>query len=199
MTDNKETIYIGFDGEFSGPNLIKNYVIAWGAYAIDKKLNKIDEFYVALKVFSERGFNKETKKYFWDKPENQELLKMFEKDAISPKKAMKKFTDWLDNLNEKYNIILVCDCCADSSWMDYYLAVFTNKNSLIQYGGNYTGWPHISDDAYRGILKINDGWGLDKKIYKKYPKLKKSEPGNHHPTEDAREIIELYVQIMNAK
>lgn len=203
-SQDSDEVYIAFDGEFSGPfNPEKYYMVALGAYAVsfnkDCSLKKVDDWYGAMTPpTKDHTFEKNCKEEFWDKPEQKELLEKFEKDARSPERMMKLFTNWLDNIIEKYEYVsLVCDCCEDSNWLNYYIIKYTDKQALIKYTGKYTGWPNITDDYYRGLLGTKKQWGLTDMLLKKFSEIKKPEPStSHHPREDAREIVELYAPIV---
>lgn len=66
---------------------------------------------------------------------------------------------------------------------------------------DYTGWPFVTDDFYRGFLGSQITFGLDDAIKAKIgygsPQLYKGPSLKHHPTFDAYEICSLFASFLD--
>ena len=197
----KSKIFIALDGEFTGPNPFKHYMIALGAYALNDLLDYESDFEVSMEPplnaqGGEHGFDDDCIDNFW--VHHKDLLKEFRKNAMAPEKAMKLFIEWVEEIQETHKeseIIFLVDCTADVFWIDFYLMKYTDHNPLNTFFGEYTGQPFVTDDQYRGALKILDAWGLDKKIDKKLEAFPPIRKGNHYPSDDAREICTRFSRL----
>jgi len=215
-----QKIVIGFDGEFSGPfgkivrttneEPLKTYLIAFAAYAmtVEKEPKFVDGFFVSLNPPESKGygFDPATKKEFWDKPENNQLLKDFQRNTSDPDIGVMYFVKWMNDLIKRFgheNVIVCCDCPTDATWLDYYLTQYgydpliTFFNNITEKHNSYTGWPIITDDQYRGYLRTSAGWGLDDKIkdicgYNPQPYSDLYHHQEHHPLYDAYGICSLF-------
>lgn len=195
MGDTKK-IFIGFDGEFSGPfNPRKHYMIALGFVAVLEDGKEVGSMRVCMQPPTpEHGFDRDTLATYWNRPGMPEMLAAFQRDAISPTDAMRYVKSWIDGF-VRTNLHLVCDCTTDATWLDHYLVEFAGAQPLICYGGEYTGWPLVTDDFYRGITGTLDLWGITDTMRNVY-KIEDVPRATHDPVDDAREIVGVFVRVL---
>jgi len=202
MGDTKK-IFIGFDGEFSGPfNARKHYMIALGLFAVLEDGTDVGHLRVCMHPpTDEHGFDQRTTDTYWSRPGMSKMLATFQKEAVSPWHAMLHVKNWIDEYVRTYgrpNVHLVCDCTTDATWLDHYLVEFARAQPLICYGGEYTGWPLVTDDFYRGITGTLDLWGITDTMRNVY-KIENVPRATHDPVDDAREIVGVFVGVLTGR
>lgn len=190
---------IAFDGEFSGPfRPSKHYLIAIG-FAVRTHADEWRTLRVCFRPPTPaHGFGSQCRAEFWDRPEMAAKLAEWEKEAVDPAAGMKTVVGWIDQqLKDLPGAILVCDCPTDATWLDYYLAAYADHDPLVTYTGSYTGWPIITDDVYRGLLRTLAPWGVTERAA---ALACVSPPGasTHDPVDDARDIATAFYQIADA-
>jgi len=194
---------IALDGEFSGPRVDKNYMVVLGAAVFNCYANAetgklslvcVEKCHWAMQPPLGMVMDEQTKREFWDKPENQKNLAGWASEACSPGVAMTDFAAWLrDTLSGNQACYLVVDSVQDVMWINHYLQFHGNSMPLHLFNG-YTGMPFISDDIYRGFLKSLNLWGLDAAIAKKTG-IQNPASGNHDAEDDAYEIGCRFAQV----
>lgn len=220
----KVKLVVAFDTEFTGPfghpfrsQIIdeagitrkvtkKPYMIAIGgaAVTVEKNPKVISMWYKAIEPPDIKyGFEPRTVKEFWNRPDVNPLLEKFTREAVHAVDAMSSFVEWLENLNEKYDMVVCCDSSTDASWVEKYLTKFSSTPPLSVFHGKYTGWPFITDDYYRGVLHTDALFGLDDQIKNWLGEFNppsydwpKDTAMQHHPTFDAWEIACLFASVI---
>ncbi len=196
-------VYIGFDGEFSGPfNVRKHYLIALGLVAVLEDGTEIGHLRVCMKPPTpEHVIDPHTRATYWERPGMPAVLEAFQREAVAPTDAMRRVVEFIDGYVRNYglkNVHLVCDCTADATWLDHYLGEFAGAQSLICYGGEYTGWPLVADDFYQGITGTLGLWGMTDTMRVVY-KIEDVPRATHDPEDDAREIVGVFVRVLRGR
>lgn len=187
---------IAFDGEFSGPfRPHKHYLVAIG-FALRTPAGEWRTLRVCFRPPTPaHGFDAQCRAEFWSRPEMVAKLSEWEQVAVDPHAGMKMVVDWIDQqLNDFPGAVLVCDCPTDATWLDYYLATYADHDPLVTYTGKYTGWPIITDDVYRGLLRTHALYGVTERAAElaHVPLLRAA---THDPVDDAKDIAHAFQRI----
>lgn len=191
---NKQQITIAFYLEYSGAFADDHYIIAAGFVAFDMEGNKVDQLLVQFK--KEYEWQK-LDTSFWD--HHQELLTKLSTNSLSAHYATEEVRKWILQMNSQYEIkCIVCDCVADVLYIERYFQRYLHCKPFYLFENKYTGWPYITDDFYRGDLKILDAWGLDDKICAKY-NITCEYQNTHDPVDDASKIGYIFTKFISNK
>lgn len=169
LTLHKECL-LGIDVETSGPDMIRNFLVAIGACVVQVDGNRVcdeeDKFLVYLQPPPGTGWDPVCLADFWNSPRKSidgktQLQLLYESYAHhvtwSPKDAMNRFASWLHAMSFKYpRMVLITDTAGyDVAWLDYALQRFAHQKpfpSLAYCTGAYRTIRDVSS-WYRGIGK----------------------------------------------
>jgi hypothetical protein len=199
---NKLITLCAIDIETSGPNLIKNGILSIGVCAGSIQGNIIIKKRFDIKLDQNQEYDKDTYEQFWSK--NLEVLYEINKSPMNPLDGITEFIKLIDNLDEKYKLIIISDCVSfDIGFINYYLAKYLNRKPLTyDYKGVFR--PIYDTDSFsRGVVgaSYNKIYTDDNRIMKKLNFTVKKNSLSHMPDNDAEYIYNMHrsVLIKNTK
>lgn len=185
-------VFIVVDGEFSGPDLKKNYIVGIGACAMNEDGIVLDRFLVGLKPPPNRGMDPQCWGDFWSK--YTDTLQKLEAMAVEPDKGMNMFCNWIDSIYEQYpkSVKLVGDAItSDYTWLNYYLMKYMKRLPLnFDSSGKYVGCPISAVDISRGVSKTLSN-NPDK-----YLDVELKTNSSHMPDEDSICIATNFIAVL---
>ncbi|HKB53156.1 MAG TPA: hypothetical protein VKD22_04095 [Ramlibacter sp.] len=195
-------LVIAFDGEFSGPFNGVHSLLALGLCAVVYNATgvvSIRSKRVCLAAWNgDHVFDPKCRDQFWAKEPMASMLVKFRAEQVPASTGIRDALAWMDDLIKEFgveNTRVVCDCPEDVMYFNDYVARGTQHPTLCTFVGHYVGWPWITDDFYRGLLRTTDAWGLDGRIDKEFelcvPK------GDHDPVNDACEIALRFAGVLS--
>lgn len=199
MFNKNGATFIAFDCEFSGPFAPRShYMVAIGFWMMTPN-GEERTLRVCLKPPTpEHRFDPKCWNEFWARDEIRAKLAEWEKVAVDPKEGMQTVVEWINaQLREFPKLKIVCDCPTDATWLDYYLSEYADHAPLITFTGEYTGWPMITDDVYRGMLRTFSMWGVSNEI-SGMARIPIDCVATHDPVDDARDIGKRFVVVAHA-
>jgi hypothetical protein len=193
-----QTVILAIDIETTGPNFVKNGIISIGYCAGYLDGNVILKNRISLDI-SCKEFDSNCENNFWK--EHQALLKTLKKESVGIIKGLTKFISDIDDLDSKYNLIIISDFpLYDIGFINYYLAQYINRAPLQHKFGDTKNYRPIYDtDGYsRGLLHLKYdsvwvydsdvsnllGFQIDKNLY------------THLPDEDAYYIYRFHTNVI---
>jgi len=145
----KDTVYVVIDCEVSGQSLAKHGLMAIGVHAA------CGSEYLQFRDFLDtetREFDPDTLAFF--KRDAPDFLEQWKAESRAPGVVMHRFTEFMTRVrfqlacNNTDRILFCCDNPSlDASWMNYYLALYTDISCLSTYFGRYK--PVMDIDSYR--------------------------------------------------
>jgi hypothetical protein len=192
MTD-KKTIYISFDVETDGPNILLNSCIMLGI-AVSKPLDEITSFENeedwtllkqcwCIKKVGNTHENKKTIEEFWSK--NKELYNHIKLYEISPATVSTKLDNIIYKLEDKYKLVYVARPTSfDIPWVKTILD-YIPSNTL-----SHTGL------CISTMLKVCDYIGIDRDVINKVIRNDKL-PHTHYADDDALQQLYMFLQLKN--
>ncbi len=188
-----ETLYISCDVETLGGNPFENYVFNWGFCAKTGKGKLVGELSVNMSAPHGHVANEETLKWF--QQENSQVWEECTRDPKTPEEGMKIIQAWFAQVTKGYRPLLV-----------FYPTIF-DGTMLYNYWFRYLG--HPSGGKGPGFTAIDirsfasGKLGLSYFDCSKEKELKrfmpKDLPHTHSGLDDAREQLELFLNILNFK
>ena len=184
---------LSFDIESTGPNIIKNEIIAIGYCLGDNYGNILYKKRINIKYT--QPFDKICYKNFWSK--HQDKLKILQNDAVKPDEAISEFIKDVDAAFAEYDLKIISDNPSfDVGFINYYLALYLDRKP-INYKFNEIYTPVYDTDSYsRGVVHATyDKDVYDSELIKKY-KLEIDQKYDHLPDNDAAYIYLFHTQLM---
>jgi DNA polymerase III epsilon subunit-like protein len=193
----RQLAVLALDIETTGPNMIHHGMIAIGYCLGDINNNVIESGRFCIQLDKDQDYDAKTWTRFWSK--HQDILEIIKKEARPPKEQMMKFAKFIDALDDKYNLRIITDNPSfDVAFINYYLAKYTNKDSInYRYEKEYR--PIIDTDSYsRGLLKKTyiTEWVSDSDMMKQL-NITVDAKTTHLPDEDATYIYKFHTKLIS--
>jgi DNA polymerase III alpha subunit (gram-positive type) len=192
----KQIFILALDIETNGSDLIRNEIISIGYCAGNLKFENMAKNRINFKYTSKFEPNCWN---FWSK--YPKVLNKLSQDQLEPDVGIKKFIDYVDTLDDIYDLRIITDNPSfDISFINYYLSKYLERLPINYVHGIGSNYRCIFDtDSYsRGALRQNysSPWTYDTTVIKKF-NLKFDATHSHMPDEDAEYIYKLHISLVN--
>ena len=193
----KSIILCAIDIETSGPKLIKNGILSIGVCAGSVTGSILVKKRFDLNLDEGQEYDRDCYDNFWKK--NMNVLEEIKKNAIYPRVAMTKFMKVIDELDEKYQLIIISDCITfDIGFINYYLSKYLDRKPLTyNIKGNFR--PVYDTDSYsRGTVgaSYKNIYTDDTKVMKSLNFTVPRKGINHMPEDDAEYIYNMHRMVL---
>lgn len=198
MAEQKEILFFAVDLEFTGSRLNGNTIISLGICYATNDLNTRTKERINF-VFSEDSFDKKCWDEFWSKQTDK--LEKMRKNQLLPNKAMRKFYEILDELDEKYDVRILSDCPSnDIALLSHYSALYLDRpGPQFKFGKDFR--PIFDTDSYaRGAMNMSadNPWTSDANVIKQFGLvIDENIKATHMPDDDAEKILVTHVTLLN--
>lgn len=195
-TKSKQKVLFAIDVKTNGPNYTTNSIISigycYGTLGGKVMMNERINLKYNPNTFDEWTYNK-----FWKK--HLDKLDVLKENVVSVEEGMKKFIKIIDDLEDKYNVIILSDNPVfDIGWINHYLRQVLYRGPLYyKKDGQSFRFIYDTDCFIRGAL------GMDYKImFTPHKKLKEEyslDIKTKHsvlPDKDAIYIYELHTELL---
>lgn len=195
----KPVLTFAVDIETSGPIYTKHGIlsIGWCARSAD---GSIKSGQINMMLPEGTDFEQKCWDEFWSK--NLPALHKLKEGAVSPLEGITAFINVLDQLEQDNDVMIITDNPSfDIGYLNYYLAVYLNRNPLTyDSSGKYR--PIFDTDCYtRGVLHMqyDNKWTSDRDIIA-HLNIDTSDFANHThtPENDATRICQLHTAVLAA-
>ena len=194
------------DIETTGPNVKQHYMPEFGVsfWKIGDK-EPLATHHFTLHAPENTGWDAQTREEFWDNPAKGEDKKTTPMEALKKRllekppqhiySAMRKFVDFAKECDAVANgkLVIVFDTAEfDSTFMNYYLAAWTEVPSLTRLFGAYRSTRDI-DSFYYGVGGYLKFWGAEEVALSgmninAFPDWVNAFKATHNPLDDANFI-----------
>lgn len=184
-------LYISIDVETLGGNPFVNYVFNWGFVAKTSDYKLIGELSVNMSAPPGHVADEDTLKWF--QKDNPKVFEECTKDPKSPEEGMKIIQEWFGQVTKGYKPILVCyPTIFDGTLLYNYWFRYLGHPS----GGKGPGFTAIDIRSFAsGKLGLSYFDCSKEKALKEY--MPKDLPHTHSGIDDAREQLDLFLNILN--
>jgi hypothetical protein len=202
MTDipNKIKLVLSVDIETSGCNVVEHGILAIGYCVGDLDGNVLFKDRINMMLDDGCYFEERCVKEFWSK--YPDVLKTIQTDAVGPHVGIRAFVDFVYDLEEQYDLIIISDNPVfDIGFLNYYMAKYLKVRPL-SYTSTGSYRPIFDTDCYtRGVLRSNydDLWTYDSNVIKALGiELQPNILHNHLPENDAEYVYFLHIAVVTA-
>lgn len=218
----KPTIVFAVDCEFSGNDMIKNFIPEFGWWACTLDEVKVCSGHVLCKRMPGELWDPDTVKWmsgaFDPKVRDvmlkscmargateDEVLRFFageprlpECNAPDPGEGLTRFRCVLSSMRDKYDVYVVSDMPEnDIGRLNYAISKYTACEAIHMEGGNYHRSSKCTDSFAEGLVRKVSHWVSDQKIADELG-FEKPNCADHNPMNDAKAIALKYVRCIKS-
>ena len=183
---------ISIDIETSGPNVLKNGIIAIGYCVGDEFGNVVQKSRIHLNLESDHVFDVHCQESFWNILKNKHLLKIFKKNSLHPCDAIYKFIEILDNLDREHSVTIISDNPSfDISFINFYVSKYMERRPISFKFGKECYRPVLDSKSFIKGVVSSKPYVFTQDVIKRY-NLK----NDHLPDNDAEVIYYSYIEAL---
>jgi len=194
---------LAWDIEKSGPRTDRHSMLAVGGTVLrvhdDKEMSTIRVF---MKMEEGHDFSECCRKEYWynwkDYPTNEHVLKLIEREGVSPAKGIASFATWLDTQEAQYDkqlAVTTDNPASDATWVSHYFQKYLDRNPMIHPFGDEKRYRRLHhSNAFGRAISLDDGSGGKwiERLQAMGIQTPPSDLHDHDPLNDARWIAKLY-------